>query len=302
MGKRLFFFLCLMLAAAFLMGCDRGGTVHINLPDGNVSARTPVPPRGPSKTPAIFSVPTATPTPELTPALQTVQDEVIALKLGEPQTIGETTYTVTEEFDEYNWATTRLLAEEDNGWASAVSYEGYFMSVFYFQTGLGPCILISVDVGGADAPATYAVDALSLAEGDGISGYVKSIDGSLVDIGDRIDMLGTYASSRSYTVGAYFALVPAGDGLYHIIGNDHFLITTRELPAQLFANDQFQDGTLRAGTELCITATDGSTAAYFATKDGREGKLTVSRREEPWSILINGIPEEAWFEELPYSG
>ena len=305
MRKRSFCTLCIALAAALLTGCGMMASWFADAPGGDAATPAPLFTADPANTPMPTRNPapadTVAPTLTLAPA-PSVTYGAVSLVKDVPQTLGETTYTVTVELDEYGWASTRLLAEEDNGWASAVSYEGDFISAFYFETGFGPCILLSVDVGGADAPVTYALDALSLAEGDGVMGYVESVEGSLIAIVGHVDMLGTYAFRREYTVGQYFALVPEGDGLYHITEDARFLVTARELPVQLFVNGLFVSGTLPVGTRLRITATDGGTEALFITMDGRTGRLAVALQMDPWAVLIDGVPGEEWFEELPYSG
>lgn len=165
------------------------------------------------------------------------------------------------------------------------------------------CFLISTDLGIGDNMETYVLNANSLAEADHIGGRISSLADGVITIVGHMDMLGTYQATRSYTIGSDLALEAEGEGLSYFTENDRFLLTTRELPVQMLEGEAYADETLPAGAELCVTAADAESDAkvYFKTRDGRAGRLVVSR-EPDWVFLIDGIEAEEYFEELPYSG
>ncbi|MEA4969961.1 MAG: hypothetical protein VB051_05435 [Candidatus Pelethousia sp.] len=292
MRKDVFRALFLGIAAALLLsGCgpvvERQATV--------APIATPV---QAAATPARSPAPTMPPTPK--PAFT-----ALPLKLDTAYTFYETTYILTIEAleDDSPWPATRLFAEEENGWQSAVNLDGDFESAYYCETTGEPCFLISTDLGIGDSTTTYVLNANSLAEADSIGGYIERIDGAVITIAGYVDMLGTYAATRDYTIGSELAFEAKGEGLFYFTENDRFLLTTRELPVQMLEGEAYVDEALPAGTELCVTATDAESDAtvYFKTRDGRAGRLVVSR-EPDWVFLIDGIEVEEYFEELPYAG
>lgn len=286
MIRRAFCVLCFAVAAALLSsGCGLLGVKVVN-----PSKEELMP--SPASTPAQTAAPAIDPAP--------VSFSAVSMQLNTPYTFHETTFTFTAEMDEYDWPTIRLLAEEDNGWASAVTYNGAFASAYYCETQNGPCILITVDTGENGNRMTYVLDGSTLAEGDAKSGGVESLDGGIIRISSSVDVLGTYGATRDYTLGTYFALEPAG--LFTITEDeDRFIVTSKNLPVQIYENGQYGNKTLSAGTELCVASTDGSSVVYFKTRDNRTGRLAITVTEE-WMILISGTPAEEWFVELPYAG
>lgn len=289
MVKRKIRVLCFALAAALLL-CGCGPALPADNPP--VGDREPSPP-------APTAVLAADPTPALTPAPDAFTAE--PLEGDTSYTFHETTYFITAECcAEDDWPTTRLLAEENNGRESAAAYDGYFVSAYYCETGRGACILLTTDIGVSESVTTYVLDASSLTETDSVGGSVKSITDGAINVSCHVDMLGTYSATREYTLNEDFTLELAGDGLYDITENDFFLETTQKLPVQMLENGQYKDGTLAAGAELCVTATDAESVVHFKTRDGRAGRLSVT--VENWEILIDGKLAEEWFVELPYAG
>lgn len=289
MVKRNIRALYFMLAAALLL-CGCGRTIWTDGPSAGEQKSSP---------PEPTAVQTTEPTPALTPAPDAFT--AVPMEGDTSYTFGQTTYFITAECcEDDDWPTTRLIAEEDNGWESAVDYEGYFVSAYYCETQSGACILLTTDIGVSESVTTYVLDADSLAETDSVGGSVQSISDGVISVSCHVDMLGTYAAMRSYTLSSDFALKPAGDGLYGIAENDYFLITTKELTVQMFESGQYKDETLDVGTELCVTATDAKSIVYFKTRNGRAGRLAVT--VENWVIRIGGVPAEEWFVELPYAG
>lgn len=302
--KRAFCILCFAMAAVLLLsGCGLIEVQHIN-PSNGEPTPLPVTASAPAAVPSVDPAPTQTPalTPAPAPTQAPASFAVVSMEKDTPYTFHETTFIFTTEMDEYEWPTTRLLAQEDNGWESAVTYEGDFVGAYYCETENGPCILINTDLGVSDSKTTYVLDGNTLAEGDSRAGSIESIDGGVIRISSYIDILGTYYTTRDYTFGAYFALEPTGEGLFTITEEeDRFIVTSKNLPVQLYENGQYKDETLFTGAELCVTSTDGSSVAHFKTRDGRTGRLAITFNEE-WVVLIDGTPAEEWFVELPYAG
>ena len=293
MHKRRLLALCLAVAAPFLCGCGRI--------DGDVGPIDPPPVR--TSVPA----PTPEPTPEPVPTAipEALAFTVTSIKENKPCILREaadtTTITITtEQGEDDDWPTTRLLIEESNGWSSAVDYDGYFVSAYYCETKIGPFILLTTDIGISNSVTTYILDAGTLAETGSVGGSIESLKDGMIGISCEVDMLGTYAATHAYIIGDSFALHPAGDGLYRITDSD-FLVTTRDLPAQIGKNGQYWDETLPSGTELRVTATDGKSVVYVETRDKRAGRFAVEIRAI-WEIWIYGAPAEEWFVELPYAG
>jgi len=293
MLKRRILALCLAAAALLLCGCDRTDGDADPIDPGPVHTTVPAPTPEPAPEPAPTTAPaalafTATPIDENAPRVFR-------------EAADTTTVTITaEQGAENDWPTTRLLVEESNGWASAVSYDGYFLSAYYCETKIGPFILLTMDIGVSNSVTTYILDAGTLTETGSVGGSIESVDDGIIGVSCAVDMLGTYAATREYIIGEGFALWPAGDGLYHIAESD-FLVTTKDLPVQIGSNGQYWDETLPAGTELRVTATDGETIVYFETRDGRWGRFAVDI-QALWEIWINGAVAEDWFTELPYAG
>ncbi len=298
MIRRAFCVLCFAVAAALLLsGCGLLGVKVVN-PSKEELMPSPASTSDQTTAPAVDPAPT--PTPVLAPTPAPVSFSAVSMQLNTPYTFHETTFTFTAKMDEYDWPTTRLLAEEDNGWESAVTYNGAFASAYYCETQNGPCILITVDTGENGNRMTYVLDGSTLAEGDAKLGEVESLDGGIIHMASSVDVLGTYDATRDYTLGTYFALEPAG--LFTITEEeDRFIVTSKNLPVQMNENGQYKNETLGAGTELCVTSTDAESVVYFKTRDNRTGRLAITI-QEGWLVMIEGTQAEEWFAELPYAG
>ncbi|OQB20272.1 MAG: hypothetical protein BWY11_02508 [Firmicutes bacterium ADurb.Bin182] len=291
--KRMFIVLCFAVAAALLCGCGiivralNPPRVKPVFPPATRPIRTPEP-EIPEQ--AAF---TATPIPENTPC-----------------TFGETTYTITTELNEdydYDWGTTHLSAQGGSGGDFEVYYDGYFAGAYYIETQGRSCVLLTTDLQVSESVMTYILDADSLAETDSLGGTVHSFDGDEVIMFSLIDVLGTYPTLRGYTFRSDLTMDP-GENLFNIIKDeyfmeeDYYLVTTRDLQVQMFENGQYGSSEmLYPGSELCMTATDGTSIVYFKTRDGREGRFPIVIRDY-WEVFIDGVSAEECFEELPYAG
>ncbi|OQB20273.1 MAG: hypothetical protein BWY11_02509 [Firmicutes bacterium ADurb.Bin182] len=315
--KRVFPILCLAMAAVMLYGC--GMIVNAmkmvregpEVPPGSNPAQT-VRPTEPEPKPEPETEPASQPAQELIPRTpkQAVFTGGTPMQENMSYTFHETTYTITTEFsDENGWPITRLLAEEENGWESAVTYDHEsFVAAYYVETRNGPCIFLTTEFDKEPLKTTFILNASSLAEADAMGGIVYSIDGDVITILFEVNMLGTYPAIRDYIVGGDLTMQPVGDGLFYItkdkyyIPDDYYLVSAKNLQVQMYENGQYRDETLPAGTQLRVTATDGDSIVYFRTRDDREGIFPVVVERDYFKILIHGVPAEECFEELPYSG
>lgn len=152
--------------------------------------------------------------------------------------------------------------------------------------------------------------------GDNTDGYYLSGYGEAVLLGDnRItlcgsqDVLGTYMSNRTFTLkNGRFEF--ADDGLWHMVwqadGADSWeygaLTLKQPLDVTFTADGTETAGTLNAGEQLRVTASDKVSVVYFETPDGRTGYFGIMDDfENGWGSLVNGVSEEEMFEFLPYA-
>ena len=140
-----------------------------------------------------------------------------------------------------------------------------------------------------------------------VEGFVTQPSGdTAVLLGGWIDVFGTHWGTRSYEI-SLGTFVPSGDGLWHIDeANDpelreyRILTAARDLPAVL---DGVGEGTVPAGTDLFITASDLQRYAWFVSADGKlSGVIEYAFDREAWERTVGGVSEWECFESLPYAG
>ncbi len=120
----------------------------------------------------------------------------------------------------------------------------------------------------------------------------------------HLDMLGTYGGQMDYTPGPDGQLEASGSW-YEIpeAGSPwQELHVVRELPVRIGE----EETTLPAGSVIRITAADNEgTVRFRELSTGLEGEITGERGtggEDSWKLYIDGIPEDEYFETLPYAG
>lgn len=117
----------------------------------------------------------------------------------------------------------------------------------------------------------------------------------------HLDVLGSYSGRMDYTLGADGQLEALGDW-YEIPVSDvswRELNVIRELPVRIGE----EETTLPAGSRICITAADGAGNVRFReSSTGVEGEISCEREEDGWTLTINGISENEYFEAIPYAG
>ena len=117
--------------------------------------------------------------------------------------------------------------------------------------------------------------------------------------------LGTYAAVREYEYKDGL-IAPAHDPWggfdgWHFLRNRTWLTVTS--PVNAFWPDGGETP-LENGTEILITGTDGN-HVFFTTRDGRTGALELqygSYGDGFSGWLIGGVPEDEFFQMLPYAG
>lgn len=142
-------------------------------------------------------------------------------------------------------------------------------------------------------------------------GAVEKIEGSVVTIGDTIDILGSWWCTTQYRMNpdGVFALERVPGSIWTSRNADvdseelwegGVLVASAEIPAMLDGDSA--PSALPAGTKLALLDTDGASYFHFFTRDGLTGVIYVAFAEEGWGWRINGIDEFELFSELPYAG
>ncbi|MDO4260926.1 MAG: RsiV family protein [Eubacteriales bacterium] len=125
----------------------------------------------------------------------------------------------------------------------------------------------------------------------------------LLSLRVSLNVLGSYTSRMDYQLNEEGKMVRQSE-LYQIdmVNGQYRKITTaREIPVTVDG----EPGTLAAGTEICITATDNDgTAVYEDTATGETGEIhyTKGDGDNAWTLYIDGVSEYDCFDELPYAG
>ncbi len=128
---------------------------------------------------------------------------------------------------------------------------------------------------------------------DYIYGDISTFKANTVSVNTPANILGTYSYSKDYkyTDGEFKSV----DSEAYKIKSETFIVPT--------VNLTLDDGsTISAGTELKVTGTDFKNFVSVKTKDGAGGKLELTSNSGDGGWLINGIPENEAFQELPYAG
>ncbi len=135
------------------------------------------------------------------------------------------------------------------------------------------------------------------------AGYTDEGYGHVFAIGDgRVTLIGAYDALGTYSATRVYALRDgvfefADDGLWHVqvagYAWDIPLVTTREVSATFVEDGAEVEGTLPVGARLIITASDGTSVAWFETEDGCEGYLSIAPdAQRGWGSTVDGVPED----------
>ena len=115
------------------------------------------------------------------------------------------------------------------------------------------------------------------------------------------DILGTYASDKTYTVNSETGMPESTDEFYTIDKRFPFVLTSKEAFNVKILPDMKTE-LIKAGSEFTLLRTDGKTYVDTKLDDGRECRIYVERNSTDYQLCINGIPEYELFEEIYYAG
>ena len=123
-----------------------------------------------------------------------------------------------------------------------------------------------------------------------------------------VDVLGTYAASCSYKMDENMQLTLATD--YTVLPYDeawnYYRLTLKRDGLTMLCTSAGEEElrTLNAGTSFLLTATDKKSYALLETENGDAYRAEIQEKPGPdeWGWLVEGTPEEDWFEMLPYAG
>lgn len=207
-------------------------------------------------------------------------------------------------FQEYLMRATTLCVEDlDGNGVQEILISGDICSADYYTW----CLNYSLQDGLVAVLFADAERGENTGEYD-VKGYggIDVIEGSTIKMTGTQDVLGTWAGSRVFTLqDGRFELL---DGGMWIIENDmddpeiwdyRALIPVADIPVTL---EDGSEGVISAGEKFLITMSDKTSIVYFETAGGLRGSFPIEPDTETgWGCLVNGMPEEACFEYVPYA-
>ena len=121
-----------------------------------------------------------------------------------------------------------------------------------------------------------------------------------VQLGTRVDSLGTYIAYGDYQMTEAGTLEPAWEWLtIEPMYEGQILTVVRDLPVLVSGSKSV----LPAGSRLQIIGTNGKDILrYRMMDDAQEGEIHYTRGENGWTVYIDGVSETEYFEDLPYAG
>ncbi len=153
----------------------------------------------------------------------------------------------------------------------------------------------------------YKVDDEKVVLADTMNGSsFKNINEHSFAAVDRVDVLGTYSCDRRYAI-ANDKFEPI-DEMYVIEDSDpkykeyRKITVLKDIKVRLGEEDNFTDSTLKKGTNLYITYTDGKSIVGFETEEGEKGNFDITKEKDGYGIKIDGIDQNEVFDNLPYAG
>ncbi|MBR5509144.1 MAG: DUF3298 domain-containing protein [Lachnospiraceae bacterium] len=186
---------------------------------------------------------------------------------------------------------------------------GWLMNAYLVNTGMYSYIIMDADYASDDyVTIVYDVSTGVVRETDRLGGVcivTERMYGDRMELSTRLDVLGTYRGVKTYTIDTKSGKLQTEDEFYQIdrTGVSPGMLT--RLDMSVFINGEQTN--LPEGSRISVTGTDDEGIALFLNVDtGEEGEIHYVRgdgAEDDWTIHINGIPEQDYFEEyLPYAG
>lgn len=209
--------------------------------------------------------------------------------------------------DEWGMAEVSLRLNDS---ASEAGTFGRIGSAYLINTGIFQYVILDADYASDDyVTMVYNVSTGAVQNTDRLDGtniIPEKMYGERMELGTRLDVLGTYNGVRTYTLDGKSGKLLTDDVYYRINSTDsplQTMTTAMELPVVVDGKET----SLPIGSRIRITGTDNEGTALFLNADtGEEGEIHYVRgdgAEDTWMIHIDGIPEQEYFEDyLPYAG
>ena len=196
-----------------------------------------------------------------------------------------------------------------NDSATEAEMFGWLRNAYLVNTGMYSYVIMDADYASDDyVTIIYDVSTGVVKETDRLGGACivpERMYSDRMELSSRLDVLGTYRGIKTYTIDGKSGKLQTEDEFYQInrTGVSEGMMTRLDMSV-------FIDGeqtNLPAGSRISIIGTDDEGIALFVNVDtGEEGEIHYVRgdgAEDDWTIHINGIPEQDYFEEyLPYAG
>ncbi len=185
----------------------------------------------------------------------------------------------------------------------------YSYKVIHYRNENGDDYIIVTVTGDNDYSITelYKVDDEKVVLADTMNGSsFKNINEHSFAAVDRVDVLGTYSCDRRYAI-ANDKFEPV-DEMYVIEDSDpkykeyRKITVLKDIKVRIGEEDNFTDSTLKKGTNLYITYTDGKSIVGFETEEGEKGNFDITKEKDGYGIKIDGIDQNEVFDNLPYAG
>ncbi len=196
------------------------------------------------------------------------------------------------------------IGDEDGGESFVLSEDFHSNANYLLETQQGARLLLSVenDIGRGKL-LLFQFQGFQPVRLDQISGWAMGWNEQTqsLRVRDDIDVLGTWEAEREYQLREDM-LVPMDGSLWEIKDTDKILTLSAPLEVELREEDgSYQFADLEIGTEMKVRATDRNSIVIFQLREGTLGRLAIDGVREG-RVIIEGESDEAYFQNLPYSG
>ena len=283
--KRKNILLCMLLAATMLVGCGAKNTdTDTTPPQSNGESEDPEAPlvsedeKSGSITPLAVDVPVEINGKEFTITTeQAYPDDEDFVKVN--ATYGDQTQKLDESFGV-------------NGIYEVVQADGtYVMTETYTLDDYSITYLVKIDENGITQTDTL----------DGSLGEMPADPGEGFPITSKIDVLGSYGGTRTYTIenGCF----TTESTLYEFLGTPDGDRPTLTVTGDISCRIEGGNTELKPGDVITLTGYSEDGTVCFEKQDGTAGTFLVDLDEEGnYQHTIGGVDENDLFESLPYAG
>ncbi|MBR5261575.1 MAG: hypothetical protein IKV47_05340, partial [Oscillospiraceae bacterium] len=116
----------------------------------------------------------------------------------------------------------------------------------------------------------------------------------------RLHVLGTLNGVQTCRINPDYGMPAVETDYYDLSASLRRLVSKLPLEVEILSEGIREE--LSAGTVFRMLRTDGETYMDMELEDGRECRITLSRDNDTWDWLINGVSEWDCFEDLLYAG